>query len=60
MNALTNEYYKLYDLVEKAQDYLDEKNGELYEEDDNEGGGDGDYDIEPIKKTVDENTREEL
>ncbi|KAJ7382072.1 hypothetical protein OS493_037408 [Desmophyllum pertusum] len=60
MNALTNEYYKLYDLVEKAQDYLDEKNGELYEEDDNEGGGDGNYDIEPIKKTVDENTREEL
>ena len=53
MNALSNEYYRLYDLVEKALDYIGD-----YEDD---GGAEDDYDIEPIKKTVDKNTqREEL
>lgn len=59
MNALSNEYYRLYDLVEKAIDYISENDEELYEEDDNGGAAD-DYDIEPIKKTADEKTREEL
>ena len=55
MNALSNEYYRLYDLVEKAIDYI----GENDDEDDRRA--EDDYDIEPIKKTVDENTqREEL
>lgn len=58
MNALSNEYYRLYDLVEKALDYIGENDDEDYEDD---GGAEDDYDIEPIKKTVDKNTqREEL
>lgn len=58
MNALSNEYYRLYDLVEKALDYIGENDDEDYEDD---SGAEDDYDIEPIKKTVDKNTqREEL
>lgn len=58
MNALSNEYYRLYDLVEKALDYIGENDDEDNEDD---GGAEDDYDIEPIKKTVDKNTqREEL
>ena len=58
MNALSNEYYRLYDLVEKAIDYIGENDDEDYKDD---GGAEDDYDIEPIKKTVDESTqREEL
>ena len=61
MNALSNEYYRLYDLVEKALDYIGENDDELYEEDyEDTGGADDDYDIQPIKKAADEKTREEL
>lgn len=56
MNALTNEYYKLYDLVEKALDLIGENNEEDYDD----GAGDDDYDIEPIKEAADEKAREEL
>ena len=57
MNAVSNEYYRLYDLVEKAIDYIGENDEEDYEDD---GDADDDYDIEPIKKTADEKTRQEL
>lgn len=56
MNTLSNEYYRLYDLMEKAIDYIGEDDDEDYEDD---GGAADDYDIEPIKKTVDEKTRRE-
>ena len=57
MNALSNEYYRLYDLVEKAIDYTGENDEEDYEDN---GVADDDYDIEPIKKTADEKNRQEL
>ena len=59
MNAITNEYYRLYDLVETALDLIDENDDE-YEDDYDYGAGDGDEDIEPIKKAFDEKAREEL
>ena len=57
MNALSNEYYRLYDLVEKAIDYIEDTDEEQYGDD---GAPDDDYDIEPIKRTADERTRQEL
>lgn len=57
MNALSNEYYRLYDLVEKAIDYIEGTDEEEYGDD---GGADDDYDIKPIKRTADEKTRQEL
>ena len=57
MNALSNEYYRLYDLVEKAIDYTEDTDEEEYGDD---GAADDDYDIEPIKRTADERTRQEL
>lgn len=56
MNAVTEEYYRLYDLVEKALDLIGESNEEDYDD----GAGDDDYDIEPIKDTANEKDREEL
>ena len=56
MNTLSNEYYRLYNLVERAVDYIDDEDYEDYED---SGGAADDYDIEPIQKTVDEKTRKE-
>ena len=42
--------------MEKAIDYIGEDDDEDYGDD---GGAADDYDIEPIKKTVDEKTRRE-
>lgn len=52
MNVFSNEYYRLYDLVEKVLDYIGENDDEDYEDD---GGVEDDYDIELIKKIVDKN-----
>ena len=57
MNTISNEYYRLYDLVEKAIDYIGEIDDEDYED---YGGAADDYDIKPIKKSADKKTREEL
>ena len=59
MRAVTDEYYRLYDLMELAQNNAKVKD-ELYEEDYEDGAGDGDYDIDPVEKYGKEYDREEL
>ena len=57
MRAVTDEYYRLYDLMELAQDNVKD---ELYEEDYEDGAGYGDYDIKPVEKSGKAYDREEL
>lgn len=45
--------------MEHAQGKLQENN-ELYEEDYEDGAGDGDYDIQPVKRSGKQNSKEEL
>lgn len=59
IRALTNEYFRLGDLMERAQEKLQE-NDELNEEDYEDGAGDGDYDIHPVKRSGKRNSKEEL
>lgn len=59
INAITNEYYRLFDLIEAEREYYSAEESVDDEGDDDNGAGDGDYDILPVKAGG-EKAREEL
>jgi len=58
--AITNEYYRLIDSLELEQDYYTEEESEGDAEEDDTDAGDGDQDIMPVKRPVEEKDHEEL
>lgn len=58
--AITNEYYRLIDLLELEQDYYSEEESEGDAEGDDTDAGDDDQDIMPVKRPVEEKDHEEL